>query len=468
MKYRCTLTIFFGVLLVTLTSCQNVTPNLIALDKDEFPKSYSMFSDKERKLGPWWNEFGSSELDQLIRQAASDNLTIKEARARLHQFQHLARETDAAKRVSVDWEAGTRHGRQRSERLGETKVEEYSLGLTGSYEVDLWGRLDNASEAALTDIKASREDIKTAGMTITARIAEVWLQMISERAQRKLLEKQLTTNQEVLKVLEQRMAKTTKTNLVQVLQQRAAIEEVKTKIPLSLSREAILRNELATLLGKAPGCKLPAIPDELPSPAPLPATGVPTDLLASRPDVVAAGLRLRSESWRIAAAEADRLPKLKLTGALRFASGDLDALLDEWILSLAANLTGPFLDGGRRKAEVDRLRAVADERLQAYRRVVLTSIREVEDALARERHQQDHIAALRKQIAATKATLKQARIRYLSGSGDFLSVLTSRVSADRLEQTMIQRETELLLYRVALYRALGGPWIKGLIKKGEK
>jgi outer membrane protein TolC len=135
-------------------------------------------------------------------------------------------------------------------------------------------------------------------------------------------------------------------------------------------------------------------------------------------------------------------------------------LFDNWIVNLAGNLTAPLFDGKRRKAEVLRLLAVADEQLADYRQQVLTAVREVEDALVEEVKLREHLIALDAQLEAAQSALDEARSRYRSGLSDYLPVLTQLLSVQGLEQTRIQHRADLLLARVELYRTLGGSLVQ--------
>jgi outer membrane protein TolC len=229
-------------------------------------------------------------------------------------------------------------------------------------------------------------------------------------------------------------------------------------MPLAERQERRFLNELALLLGRTP-FELPHIDSEtLKIPEDVPSTGLPVQLLTARPDIRAAMLRLESADWAVAGARADRLPSLRLTGRAVYQSGDLDLLFDNWLLDLTAGLTAPLFDGRRRSAEVERLRAVVAENLASYRRVILTAVREVEDALVDEQKLRAHLDGLEAQLDAAQNALNEAGFRYRSGLNDYLPVLTQLVSVQNLERTIIDRTADLLVARVELYRALGGSW----------
>jgi outer membrane protein TolC len=155
---------------------------------------------------------------------------------------------------------------------------------------------------------------------------------------------------------------------------------------------------------------------------------------------------------------ADQFPRLSLTARAEAWGDRVRGLFDNWLASIAANLTAPLLDGGRRGAEVDRTRAVAAERLHPYGQAVLDALREVEDALVQERQQQELLASLERQLdLATKAD-GQARENYAKGAEDYLRVLTALQALHRLQRDRLTAKRQLIEYRIDLYRALGGGW----------
>jgi len=196
----------------------------------------------------------------------------------------------------------------------------------------------------------------------------------------------------------------------------------------------------------------------LPELVELPGIGLPADLLAHRPDVRSAGLALASADWSVAEARANRLPSLSLTGTGEYSGAMLTSLFHNWALGLAASVVGPIFDGGHRKAEVEKARGVVDQRIAAYTSTVYTAFKEVEDALVRERWQKEYVSARKAQLEASRRSLREATGRYRQGLDDYLPVLNALLAVQNLEISMADDVTNLLLYRVALHRALGGTW----------
>jgi outer membrane protein TolC len=168
---------------------------------------------------------------------------------------------------------------------------------------------------------------------------------------------------------------------------------------------------------------------------------------------------MEAAGWDAAAARADRLPTLRLAGSAQLSDDTLHDLIDNWSTALAAGIAGPILDGGRRRAEVERTRAVQQERLAAYRDSVLSALEEVDNAIVREQRQVETIRAIEEQLGTASATRDEAARRYRLGQETYLPVLSALLTMQDLERSLIDARYERLTYRVALHRALGGDWM---------
>ena len=455
--------ICLAVVLLLVTSCSPFKPQPRQSPAGELPRTFSLYTAESEPLSRWWEVFNDPDLNALITQTLSDNLTIKEAWSRLNQTRALAVQAGAALYPDLTGTGGAFFTRERTGDRSRKTVsnQDYFLGIISSYELDLWGRIRSGRESALLEVTAAREDLNTVAMTLAAEVANRWINIISQRMQKRLLESQLQANLTYLELIELRFRKAM-VSALDVYQQKQIVYDVSAKIPLVEAQEQLQRHELALLLGKPPQTLLNISREDLPEPVGIPATGLPADLLSARPDLRAAGMRLWAADWQVAAARANRLPAISLTGQARYGDGDLDVLFDNWLLSLAGNLTAPIFDGRRREAEVDRSLAVVDENLAAYRQTVLTAIKEVEDALVSESKRQEHIKGLEKVLDTARKALKQAGNRYRNGLTDYLPVLTQLLKVQGLERDLIQQQTNLVGARISLYRALGGTWTDSL------
>jgi len=391
------------IILLLVASCAPFKPQERQSPEGELPRSFSLYTSESEPEIRWWEEFNDPDLNVLITEALSGNLTLKEAWSRLVQTRALAVQAGAALYPDLTGTAGADYTRQRSDNGLQKTIsnEDYSLGVISSYELDLWGRIRAGRESALLEVTAAREDLNTAAMTLAAEVANRWVNIISQGMQKRLLEHQLQTNLTLLELIELRF-RMSMVSALDVYQQKQIVEDIKAEIPLVEAEEQVLRHELALLLGKPPGTSLKISREDLLEPAEIPATGLPADLLSSRPDLRRAGMRLQAADWQVSAARANRLPAIRLTAGAQYGKGDMDVLFNNWLLSLAGNLTAPIFDGGRRAAEVDRRKALVDENLAAYRQAVLTAIKEVEDALVVEAKQREHIRALENVVVTAR------------------------------------------------------------------
>jgi len=450
-----------------IVACSLFKPETRKSPEGDLPEKFSIYHPEARQAARWWEDFNAEELNRLVETALSENFSIKQAWARLRQAKNLVEQSESSLYPDLTGTADVLYGRRKTTNGSSdtTKVEEYALGLTSSYELDLWGRVHSERQAAILEADASKDELHAAAVTLSAEIAIRWIEIISQRMQKRLLQKQLDSNIIFLGLIELRFRKGM-VSALDVYQQKQVVENIKAEMPLVEAREILLMHELAALLGKPPGASIPILNPELPVPVGIPDLGLPVDLLKARPDVRAAGLRLEAADWQVAGARANRLPAIRLSASAKYSSNDMEVLFDNWLLNLASNLTAPIFDGGRRAAEVDRTRAFADEKLWTYRQTVLTAVKEVEDALVSESKQKEHIEALERVISVARRAFDEAVERYRRGLNDYLPVLTQILSVQSLERNLIEKRTSMLLFRVSLYRALSGTWIHDLKPDG--
>ena len=439
--------------IIALTACSIGTPSSIAPYQ---PQGQFSVSGKEVLPDRWWLTFADPVLDQLIETALSDNLSLQTAWDRLDQARAVARRTGAELWPQLDGEAVGRTTGSRTGSHDESR-NDFSLGLSASYEIDLWGRINSTREAAELDAVASAEALQTAALTLTARVASTWFKLIEQREQIMLLERQLSTNRQTLELVTLQF-RTGQVGIADLLQQRLVVENRRGELVLAAAQEQVLFNQLAVLLGlppdQAPQLTQPAL-GGLP---PLPDTGLQSELIERRPDVRAAWLQIQAADQRVAAAVADRFPRLSLTGRTTTASEEIEDLFNDWLSTLAANLLAPVVDGGRRRAEVDRTRAAAAAALHSYGQTVLEALAEVEDALVLEERQLEYLDSLDLQLELAAQATERIRDRYLNGAVDYQRVLTSILSEQQLQLTRLTARGALFENRVNLCRALAGGW----------
>jgi len=457
------------VLPLVVTSCVMFPPP----DRDDsatpaLPDRYEAVPGSSSLPDAWWESFRDPDLNALVERSLQGNLSLQQVAARVRQVAAIAMQRNAALMPELSVEARASQSRQTggdtssgadtgTEASGTTTRETYSLGMASSYELDLWGRVRSLSAGIEADFLASRADLETAAMTLAAQVTSSYLELLFQRRQADILADQLTTSRKILELMKLRQRRSDASAL-DILRQKEAIHRIESQIPPVLAREQALLNELAVLIGATPGTHITAGARILPLPPPLPDTGVPADLLSKRPDIRATWLRLKGADWSAGAARADRLPAIRLTASASYSSSELSSIMDDWISNLAAGLVGPILDSGRRKAEVDRTRAVTEERLAAYRERVLNAVREVQDALTNEKKESEQIAAIEKQLTSAHEASTLALALYRKGAASYQAALSTLVNEHSAQLTLAKAHHDRLATRVRLYRALGGDW----------
>ncbi len=409
----------------------------------------------------WWLAFNDTALNQLCEQALGNNFSLLAAFNRLDQAKAIAKKSGAELIPQVD---GSFLASQAS--ADSLNNNNFSLGLAASYELDLWGRIRSAVNAAKLDVSGAEEDVFSAVISLTAELATTWYRLLEQRQQLKLLDQQIEINRNNVALVTVRF-RGAQATAADVFQQQQLLESVVGNRYTVVSTIAVLENQLAVLAGKPPGAIALSDLDEFPAMPPLPETGLSLTLMQRRPDIRKAYLAVQSADQRIASAIADRFPKLSLSASVEASSPDLQSLLNNWLATVAGNLVLPIIDGRRRVAEVERSQAISAEALNNYATLLLNAVQEVENALVQERQQRLFVANLGKQVQLASQASSMIRLRYINGAIDFLRVLSAVLSQQSLERNLLQAQVQLIEYRINLYRALAGrfPLVDGSTKK---
>lgn len=405
----------------------------------------------------WWLDFADPTLDKLIDQALRDNFSLQSSWDRLNQAKATLQKSRSSFFPSVSGSVDVTEQSYKSDG-STTTSDELTLGLTAQYEVDLWGRIRSTAEAARLDMVATTADLDAAAITLAAEVATTWYTLVEQKNEIALLSAQIEANEKALEIISTQF-KTGQVPLADMLQQEQLVESKKGEKASLIAEQKQSEHALAILVGQHPGSMtFEDIPERLDVLPPLPETGVPAQTILLRPDIRSALYAVEAADQRVAAAVADRFPSLQLTGALETSGSYINNLFSDYLANIAAGLVAPLLDGGQRKAEVERTKAVASEQLNLYGQAVLLAVGEVEDALIAEKQQHLYLESLQRQLDLSKRTVEQVKLRYLKGVENYERVLTAITSKQGLEQNMLQAERTLLLNRIQLCKALGSGW----------
>ena len=408
--------------------------------------------------GAWWKAFADPVLDGLVERAGINNTSIHQAAARLAQARALARSADAERSLQIGVGAGASRQAGAGIPGGPAPATLTSAGASLSYEVDLFGRLARARDAASLDAQSREALLQSTRLLVQAEVAQTYLALRALDSERALVRETVAAYQDTLRLTQRRhqAGDIAELDVVRAESELAATESQ----ALALDRQrAQLEHALAVLVGDAASNFTLAVEEWRTALPQIPA-GVPASVLARRPDVSAAQSSILAAQARVGVARAAWFPNVSLTAAGGFASPELGDLF-KWSArawSVGALLSLPLFDGGRREAGVQGAQAQLDEALAGYRGQVLVAFKEVEDQLASLRLLQEQAQAQARAVTAASRATVLSESRYRHGLDSQLELLDARRSELGNRRQALQVRASQYQATVALIRALGGGW----------
>ncbi len=454
------------VLALSLAGCVNLAPKYerpAAPVANAFPtvqgsvSSGNPVANEAPANMAWERFFTDARLQQLIRIALANNrdlrvsvLNIEQARA---AFQIQRSDRFPKLNLAV---TGSRQSTPGDAPFSSV----YQAGVAVSaFELDLFGRVRNLTDAALAQYLATEEARKASQISLIATVANTYLAFLADEEQLALTQQTLKTRDESLRLTRLRFENGVVSKLD--LQQAVSLVEGARAV---LAQQQRLRsqdlNALTLLIGQP-------IPDDLPTGATLATTnlpdlpaGMPSDLLVSRPDIRAAEQQLIAANADIGAARANYFPRISLTGTAGSASQELSGLFKSgsygWTFAPQAIL--PLFDFGARRAGVESARAGRDIAVAQYEKSIQTAFREVADALAGQATFSEQLRAQQAQAQSEAERFKLSDLRYRSGTANYLDLLDAQRSLFLAQQSAVEANLSRLQNQVTLYRVLGGGW----------
>lgn len=406
--------------------------------------------------GTWWKAFGDATLDDLVTRAEAGNTSLQAAAARLAQARAVLRSTDAQRALQVG--VGASADRSAQPGLALPPATTLSAGANLAYELDLFSRLAKASDAAALDAKSREALLQSTHLLVQAEVAQTYFSLRALDDERTLVRDTVAAYRDTLRLTERRVAAgdIAELDLARVRSEVTATEAEALALDRQRSR---LEHALALLLGETAG-QFRLAPAAWQATLPRVPAGVPSTVLARRPDVSAAQSSLLAAQARVGVAQAAWFPNLSLTASGGFASNDLSDLF-RWSArawSVGALLSLPILDGGRREAGVASARAELDAALAGYREQVLVAFRDVEDELAALRLLDEQGQAQARAVESAVRATALSETRWRNGLVSQLELLDARRSELRNRRQALAVRSAQHQSTVGLIRALGGGW----------
>jgi len=413
----------------------------------------------------WWEQFNDAVLNGLIGVALKENHDLKIATARVEEY--VGRYWAGRSGLFPQIYAGGGGGQERASERGATPVPSYVKNpagmyqgaFSGSWEIDVWGRLRRLTEAAKADLLSTEEGRRAVILTLVASVANAYVNLLDLDKQLEVATNTVKTREESYRLFTLRFEGGVISEL-ELSQVKSEYEQALSKIPLIQKQISQQENGISVLLGRNPGpVQRGKSIDELTIPT-VP-SGLPSDLLERRPDIRQSEQELIAANARIGAAKALYFPTISLTGAFGWSSSDLSLLFGDpsraW--NWAGAFTAPIFTGGSITGSYKATKAVQQQALFNYQKAIQSAFKEVNDSLADQKYTREQLEAQGRQVEALKTYAAVARLRFDNGYTSYIEVLDAERSLFNAELDYAQSQGVLFQSLVNLYKAMGGGWV---------
>ena len=457
------------LVLFTLLSCTPIERQSLEVPLPERFVNSPRAETQRLKMTQWWRQFGDERLNQLVEEAIRNNHDIKAATERVLQARASLGISHALRFPTLSLNLST--SRQRQTTMGITShTNTFNINLVASYEADLWGKLSSGQKQAMAALGSMEQLRRQILHSVVSDVVNLYFHAIALKQMLRIRNEYIANARENLEAIRGRFNLGRATYL-DVLQAETTLNEAFSQVePLRRQlKETLYR--LSVLTGGYPA--EPALAD-----APVESylkglgavpSGLPSELLRTRPDIMASALKAEEAFQALKVARAKRFPVISLTATGGYASSELRDLFkpESLFWQLSAGILQPLFEAGRLRAQEEVARAAYREAIINYARTVLQAFYEVERALSDRQSLLNERAELLKLVKNLDRTYQSALDRYRLGLVDLTTVLGIQRQLYTARLRLLQTDEAVLSNRVFLYRALGGKWTdEEFIEKG--
>jgi len=456
-----------------LASCLSLGPKhkvpevALASEWSEQSDAFAVAAGKEGAPEAWWVLFNDPKLTELVERAKMNNIDLKTALARVQESRELLRVQGAGYYPSVDGNASVTRNRVSKDLPNgaggppKNPSNTWSTGLDATWEADIFGRVKSGVEAARAEVSASEASMEDVLVSLQGEVAIAYMELRGRQEQLKVVERNLSTQEETLQLTTKRMEAGLATALDVA---RAQAQVATTRSQLSPLREGMRRSihRLSVLVGEQPS----ALAEELTPAGSVPqlttkaSFSPPADLIRRRPDIRQAERNLAAETARIGVRKAELYPRFTLSGNLGVAAGRLGDMStgtsNYW--SIGPGVTVPLFNAGALRAQVRAQDKRAEAALEQYRQTVLLAMEETENALVAYSEEQERRLALEEAVTANEKALALSRELFDKGLIDFLDVLDAERALLGSQSSLAESRSQVAVNLVAAWKAMGGAW----------
>jgi multidrug efflux system outer membrane protein len=409
---------------------------------------------------PWWDVFGDPALQRLVREALENNYDLQTAIARVEQFRAQVGVAAADLYPHAGYDGAATRGKSFVPLVpgGNHTFNVFSGVLGAAWEIDVWGRIRRQTEAARAQFLASEDVRRGVMLSLVSDVAAGYFRLLELDREREIARSSTETYQQTLDLFTQRYQGGKDTKLST---SRAEASLAGSLATIARLDEAIIQQEnaISQLVGAPPR------PIERGNPltsqsAPAVPTGLTSDLLQRRPDILRAEQDMMSANAEIGVAVANFFPRIGLSALYGGEGPEIDNVIKNnfSIWNIAGSVSGPIFQGGRLIEQYRARQAFWDETIAAYRGTIIRALREVSDGLVAQSKLVEERAAEERQVQALAAAVDLSLLRYRTGLATYFEVLEAEQQLYPAEDDLARSQRDQLLTVVGLYKALGGGW----------
>lgn len=417
----------------------------------ELPESWVQQAEAESIKENWLSEFGDATLEELVAEAMAANIELAAQSALVDEARYNAKIAGADRWPSLDLSLS-------NTLAADPDVDSSNLVLSSDWELDIWGRLSANQQQSVQTFLGREAAFEQSRRDLAANVARGWYQLINDQSLYKLIEQRVVALQSDLEIIESSYSQGIADALDVYLARTSLLQELASA---ETQRQTVVEStaSLQRLLGRYPSGEwlveesLPTVEHKIPA-------GVPSGLIARRPDLQQNWHNLLSADARLAVAHKNRFPRLSLTGRIADSDEDLSEVFDadELVKSLIGNIALPLFQGGQLLASEKAAAALREQAEKNYLSAVQNAFLEVETAISRQSQLAKRFDAIQGAQQSAEAGYELSIDQYRRGLVDYATVLQAQLRAFSTETSLLVLQNQLLQNRIALYQALGGDY----------
>ncbi len=440
-------------------SCK-VGPNF-QKPEDETPQTFRYSNNATDSIInlKWWELFHDPVLDTLIATALRENKNLLVAASRIEQARANVKFNKADMGPKIGAQAGAGVSNQLLGVPTDVNFENYNAAGTLNWELDFWGKFRRSTEAAKAEMLASFYGKRAIEIALISEVATNYFKLLDYKTRLQISESTLALRDSTLNIIQERFDKGY-THIIDVNQAEIQKGITQASVPRFKRFAAFTEHNISLLLGRNMDAVLTfkdlkdyKIPDSIP-------TGIPSEILQRRPDILQSEQMYKAQNARIGVAQAIRFPSISLTGLMGVGSADLSNLVSNGLgWSAGAGLLGPVFEWGKNARRVDIERELAKQYLYQYENTVLNALLEVDNSLVELSTYREELIANEMKMRASKNASNLSRQRYYQGVTSYLEVIENQRQEFDARLAVSENYQALLSSYIGLYKSLGGGWV---------